>query len=236
MKNQYVGDVGDFCIYGLLRALLKETGLTLGFNWYLTRNDPARPSDGKYVTYLNRRTRLGQSLRPLDDELYNGLRRIVVQEKRRSIGRIERSGLLPAPTLFFSRRLEDYRRRENWHRRALAKLKEAEVVFLDPDNGVTLTTRGRKHASLGEIRDYFARGQSVIAYNQRGHQSQADYEARFRALRREMPGAAYLRLRAHHGTDRDFCFFLQPGHQAIMERAAAFLARWAPHFTDETEP
>ena len=50
MKNQYVGDIGDYGKYGLLRFLAKN-GIKIGVNWYVTENDGS--SDGKFIEYLN---------------------------------------------------------------------------------------------------------------------------------------------------------------------------------------
>lgn len=49
MKNQYVGDIGDYGKYGLLRFLANH-GICIGVNWYLTENDES--SDGKFTDYL----------------------------------------------------------------------------------------------------------------------------------------------------------------------------------------
>ena len=49
MKNQYVGDIGDYGKYGLLRFLASH-GIKIGVNWYLTENDGS--TDGKFTTYL----------------------------------------------------------------------------------------------------------------------------------------------------------------------------------------
>ena len=38
MKNQYVGDIGDYGKYGLLR-FLSNRGIKIGINWYLTKDD-----------------------------------------------------------------------------------------------------------------------------------------------------------------------------------------------------
>ena len=51
MKNQYVGDIGDFGKYGLLRFLANH-GIKIGVNWYLTEDDSS--SDGRFTGYLNR--------------------------------------------------------------------------------------------------------------------------------------------------------------------------------------
>lgn len=38
MKNQYIGDIGDYGKYGMLRYL-EKSGIKIGVNWYLTEND-----------------------------------------------------------------------------------------------------------------------------------------------------------------------------------------------------
>ena len=38
MKNQYLGDIGDYGKYGLLRFLAIR-GIKIGINWYLTEDD-----------------------------------------------------------------------------------------------------------------------------------------------------------------------------------------------------
>lgn len=68
MKNQYIGDIGDYGKYGLLR-FLAQRGLRIGVNWYLTENDDS--SDGKFVDYLNK-----EELRSADPTLFDFLRSI----------------------------------------------------------------------------------------------------------------------------------------------------------------
>lgn len=53
MKNRYVGDLGDFGKYTLLKTLCgpesdRVPSLRLGIVWYLTRDDPSR-KDGKFT-------------------------------------------------------------------------------------------------------------------------------------------------------------------------------------------
>ena len=50
MKNQYIGDIGDYGKYGMLRYL-EKSGVKIGVNWYLTENDDS--NDGKFTTYLD---------------------------------------------------------------------------------------------------------------------------------------------------------------------------------------
>ena len=49
MKDQYVGDIGDFGKYGLLRYL-NGRSLRIGVNWYLTPRDGR--TDGNHTEYL----------------------------------------------------------------------------------------------------------------------------------------------------------------------------------------
>ena len=51
MKNQYIGDIGDYGKYGLLRFMANR-GIKIGVNWYLTENGGS--SDGRFTDYLNR--------------------------------------------------------------------------------------------------------------------------------------------------------------------------------------
>ena len=38
MKDQYIGDIGDYGKYGLLRYLISN-GINIGINWFYTEND-----------------------------------------------------------------------------------------------------------------------------------------------------------------------------------------------------
>ncbi len=51
MKNRYVGDIGDFGKYALLRVFA-ETGGKVCINWYLTTDDVS--NDGKSTDYLQK--------------------------------------------------------------------------------------------------------------------------------------------------------------------------------------
>lgn len=54
MKNQYVGDIGDYGKYGLLKYLALRD-IIIGVNWYLTENDDS--NDGKHIAYLKNEKR-----------------------------------------------------------------------------------------------------------------------------------------------------------------------------------
>jgi len=52
MQNKYVGNVGDFGKYGMLRALFQNSPLKLGVNWCLVEKEEKK-NDGKHTAYLN---------------------------------------------------------------------------------------------------------------------------------------------------------------------------------------
>ena len=156
MQDNYVGDIGDYGKYGLLRTV-DNVGLSLAVNWYnVVPKKDNKQNDGKYTSYLS----LPQKYRNYDPPLFDALHKIVCCEQCRHIGRIEQEHLFNA-SFFSSEILSD---RPQWHQ---------QVVFLDPDNGLetqTMFHTGKateKHVKWEELRDYYSRGQSVILYQHR---------------------------------------------------------------------
>ena len=169
MQDRYAGDIGDFVKFGLLRALVATTlPLRLGVNWYLTV-DESHNADGKHSRYLEAESIHHQSLKMCDGDLMVRLAGVVASG--RSVAALETAAALPTGTLTFSERLvesigEAGRRR--WHQGALAALEPAEVVFVDPDNGIRAVRRGSrpgKFVFLDELADYSGRRQSLIVYH-----------------------------------------------------------------------
>ena len=252
MQDRYTGDVGDFGKYGLLRCLRGPDAapLRLGVVWYRTDSDivDADPvNDGKHVAYL--RPQHERSFRPCDPPLYDGLREIVKRGDRR-VGAVARSGLLGPDTLFH----DDYvpgppddtfgearvvpRRR--WAQEALRAMRDCDLVFLDPDNGLEARsvpiTRAKapKYAYLEEVEALFGRGQSVVIYHHLGrHGSHADQIARWtERLQQRLAPADIFTLRFHRGTARAF-FVLATADlaPALRERATAVdRPPWREHF------
>ena len=103
MQNRYVGDLGDFGKYGLLRALCgfgaapDMRRLSLGVVWYLIP-DEWHNEDGKHIRYLQPIARNLDRFRSCDPELYDALARIV--ELERNVSAIRKSGILPAGAAF----------------------------------------------------------------------------------------------------------------------------------------
>ena len=165
MQDIFVGDIGDYGKYGLLRAVCAES-LSLSINWY--RVFPGKEhqrADGKFTSYLSK----PQLYRGYDPALFDSLHKILMVENNRKIERIEQEGILKAA--YFSEEIGS--QRTAWHEKALEQTKGTEVVFLDPDNGLESDNMYRsdgftnKHVRWTELKDYYDRGQNVIVYQHR---------------------------------------------------------------------
>jgi hypothetical protein len=174
MKDKYVGDIGDFGKYALLRFLANDD-LVLGVVWYLTKCAD-KGKDGKFIQYLSSQ-RGTVELGECDRKLFIALGKIVESNDRR-VARIREDDILPKNTLFYENHLDfeetpvDSRPevRATWCQEAFKKIELAQLVFLDPDNGLTLNERkrfwkaGPKYVFVDEIRRYLAQGKSLILY------------------------------------------------------------------------
>ena len=121
MQDCYVGDIGDYGKYGLLREVSKA-GLSLSVNWY--RVNPVKrgkQDDGKYISFLHN----SSLYRGYDPALFDSLQKIVINEHNRKIERVEEENLFSA--VYFSEELSQPR--ENWHSRALDRTKNSKIVF-----------------------------------------------------------------------------------------------------------
>ena len=182
MQNRYVGDVGDFGKYGLLRHLCgtracPRASLRLAVVWCLYP-DEEHNSDGKYVGYLSESVANGSFFRSCDPELYEALRDIVASGRRR-VGSIGEYGILPEDTKYYNRVLyypKGTRRRcrelmhADWIHGALAESATADIVFVDPDNGIfngPLHWRGTapKYTFVEDLQEFVRRGQSLVIYH-----------------------------------------------------------------------
>ena len=97
MQDRYVGDIGDFAKYALLRRLAGLPGqrpMRVAVVWCLFP-DEIHNSDGRHISYLGRAEFAG-----LDDELRVILREIV-HSGSRCISAVAAGGVLPCGTVFY---------------------------------------------------------------------------------------------------------------------------------------
>jgi hypothetical protein len=248
MQDRYVGDLGDFGKYGLLRGLFRSGNLSkrlvLGVLWYLVP-DESHNADGKHVNYLID-SRLGSAaLRSCDPALFDALSNIL-KRRARTVAEVETSNILPSTTLYFRNTLDfrgvprskRKRAREGWFAAALEATRGADVVFLDPDNGLQTKTpathlKGPKFAYYSDLSQLVARGQSLIIYHHICRQGAAldQVRRRLRDLREIVgPSPDVFALLYRRGSCRAYLFVdLRP--RQLHRFAREFLqTSWGAHF------
>jgi hypothetical protein len=149
VRDQYAGDVSDVLKFAFLRALA-GVDRTLGIAWYYAQGDDGRP-DGRHLEW-----RHVAAWRLLDEELHKGLATL----PERSIAALERAAIWPTGALFHREPIPPRGERSAWGTRKRSALKGADIVFLDPDNGIGAETK--KHATFSEIQLLRKPGRAIV--------------------------------------------------------------------------
>lgn len=234
MQHRYVADVGDFGKFGLLNALLPRgsaRSLRLGVLWCLTHPNgkEAHRNDGKHVSYLN--DPRYRSLVACDPALHAKLREVFA--KQRHLLEVQMADVLPTNTLYWEQCIEDralpppYRSiyRQAYLSQAALALREAELIFADPDNGIAekATATDGKSILLSELAQFWELGKSVLAYNHRPRIAEATLRSRYSQFKRTLNASALTVFRFRKGSQRDFLLFMQPKHRSLLtSRSTAF--------------
>lgn len=230
MQDRYTGDVGDFGKYGLLRALtgLTTTGprLRLGVIWYRVP-DESGSDDGKHVSYLS--ASKSDEYRPCDPDLYGRMQEIV-GSCQRTVASVEEWGVLSADTLFYSAPVPTGRaQRQRWAAAARGSMAEAQVVFVDPDNGLEGKNPTAKHALFDELAPLRDGNRTIVIYQQQGRMRggrTVEIPWWLRQVRERLPDARRaFGLRLARGTSRVFIVVPAADQVDVLRRRArAFLA------------
>jgi hypothetical protein len=193
MQDRYVGDVGDYGKYGLLRALARHSADCgpLAIVW-CRYPDESHNSDGRHTSYLSSPAFAG-----LDPELHSTLRGIISRKERR-IKAVQQAGIFQPDTIYFedtphavagAKPSQRIAARAEWRARALDATCHAGVVFFDPDNGLETKSVPKSHPKAGkyiywdDLLPFWTRGQSLIVYHHLNRTSPAAVQTA--ALRHE---------------------------------------------------
>jgi len=227
MQDRYTGDIGDYVKYGLLRAL--AGGRRLGVAWYLFP-DEGHNDDGRHIGYLNDH---GQ-WRGHDPALFDVLRQIVADDQRK-VSAVEQSTILGAAKfsgeILFAPELTPAMRRSwrsQWFENIQTSLKECDLVFADPDNGLCEDEK----FSSGKVKDWkrmplceakaLAQGRTAVIYHHNtrragGHEKEIAYWI-------DQLGEGTLALRWRAYSSRTF-FVVNPA-KGMSERLERFSDEW----------
>ena len=173
MKNQYIADIGDYGKYGLLLYLAGQ-GIKIGVNWYLTKDD--EPGFKPQIKYLEDKY---IAMRDYNPALYELMKDLNEQRdsKKLCIQMVEKSGLFPSFSFYHEILKTDElptkereTARKQWHIKALEMLKDTDLVFADPDNGLSKNMKARKQGSQKyilpcEIEAYFQDKKDIVYYH-----------------------------------------------------------------------
>src|SRR5579875_685353 len=149
MRDQYAGDVSDVLKFAFLRALSGKDR-TLGIAWYYAPGDDGR-SDGRHLEWRDE-----TAWRALDEELHTGLAAL----PERSVAALELAMIWPEGALFHREPMPPRANRSAWGIRKRSALGSADIMFLDPDNGIGEETE--KHATFSEIRLLRKPGRAIV--------------------------------------------------------------------------
>lgn len=244
MQDNFVGDIGDFTKFGLLRALAgicpqAEPALALGVVWYVPDRRTiaeTNPGYGQSRGYLDQ----GREYRDCDPALFDCLYGIAAHGG--SLTAVEQSGILGNGTVFWTEPIGPARTR--WLEQALSATANAEVIFLDPDVGLATTAMEKKlkpsakHVQRNEIRAFMrlSRKQTVVVYQHypRTNSSRnAQVEAWRAALRTRLASEP---PRVVCSGSREFVILPADRHAAIIgDRLATLLSgRWGRYIEPGT--
>ena len=180
MKDQYVGDIGDFANNGLLRVLCGTQedpvpGMRLCIIWY---RNPSQDQYGNQVGYLNPSDHNSQTYRRCDPDLYRELQKLVgrrmKRDERRRIEDIMGSNILPCGTRHHEANIPTPARinsRQEWLEEAIGTTEESDVIFLNPDTGIDWDGKAKlKYVHPWELRRWLGTEKILVIYQhaQRG--------------------------------------------------------------------
>jgi hypothetical protein len=246
MQNRYVGDVGDYGKYALLRALCQPAPeIALAVIWCLFP-DESHNNDGRHISYL-RDKRFVQ----LDPDLHEKLAHIVFRE-RRSLSEVEKSGCLPVSTVFCSEPIsathivqdgasERRRYRAEWLSDCLHRTRNCDLAFFDPDNGLEIASVAKHQPKAGkyiywdELVPFWRRGNSLLIYHHLNRTESASNQVEMLARRctTELYGANPVPLVFRRGSSRVFWLIhhVDPLGCELQRRARDMLnSGWSRHF------
>jgi hypothetical protein len=149
MRDQYAGDVSDFLKFALLRVLA-GSDRRLGVAWYYVPGDDGR-ADGRHLEW---RGEVGW--KALDAVLHAELSALEI----RTVAALEFLAIWPPGAIFHNDPMSPKAERAEWCRRKREILEPADLVFVDPDNGLGNETK--KHATLAEVRKLRRAGRAIV--------------------------------------------------------------------------
>lgn len=188
MKNKYFGDVHDYRKYGLLRVMIRASGLRFLIVWMLTPDDVS--TDGNLVSYLEHPDKWSRH----DPVLFQAIKRFLARRGYRRVSLIEKTGLLPNARYFSDPVPDSASVRNLWFALLVRRAQKSDLVFLDAGLEIKSKPYGAKGSSQfvywREVEALWATGKSLLIYQHFTREKRSNFIQRLLdALGNATPGS-----------------------------------------------
>jgi hypothetical protein len=229
VKDQYFGDVTDYRKYGFLKALMEGSRLSLGVCWLRTVSAGRR--NGASWQYLHQR----EHWRHYDPRLYDALHRLLDPCVERTVLHAESWGLLPGARYYHALLSDDASQRHSYFADVWQRLRDTQLLFLDPDNGLEVQSvgYGRKMSAQylywHEVDEAYARGHSLVIYQHFAREKREEFVSRLAGrLEERLAGARVASFRTANAV---YLTAVRPEHSMPLQTARDLvLHRWNGQF------
>jgi len=218
MQGQRFGGIGDLIKLAFLRHLME--GRRLAVCWYFSEQKERRSLQEKHFSYLQR----PDEFRHLAPEIFDTLKAIVDRRLPDSnyVAALQASGLLAGAPFHCEKVPKKLRLRRDWATGLVDWVDDANLIFLDPENGIQGKRLTPKHVALSEIAALRSRDRALITVQR---QSGRRLEAKFIADQLKSIGCDRLELvRFRLVASRFYVVF---DHDDVLsERISSFARKW----------
>lgn len=231
MQNRYVADIGDYVKLAILRTLAPNR--KLGVVWWIFP-DESHNADGRHREYLKDENKW----KHFDQDLFDALLKIE-KTKNRDVCALEKAAVLqnavfvsdpvPCEVRPFSRRPEA---RRQWLEGVKVKLKDCDLVFLDPDNGIAserlkLTwRRAGKSVKVDEMKGLQENNRAMVVYHHQTRYSGGHSLEIFDLAKRLKSNGLHVSGALRAGPFSPRIFFIINGDNDLHERAKRIEECW----------
>jgi hypothetical protein len=218
MQIHNCGGIGDFGKFALLRHLTQDRRLAVC--WYLTGASDEPKNRDKHFDYLRR----PDSFRHLAPELYDRLAEFADGRPAFAdpLTALQSSGVLENAVFIRQQVPQKASVRPLWAERLANSVSGANLVFLDPDNGIEGQRLTNRHVALAEIAALRRKDRAlVIGHHQSGRKAEVKYLAdRVKSLGCDIVEIVRLRLVT------SYLYVIVDHDTAITELTATFVRKW----------
>ena len=218
MQQRRFGSIGDLVKLAFLHHL--QEGRHLAVCWYLTGQGANRPLPQKHFAYLKRPT----EFRNLAPEIFDTLKSIVESSTvgLSYITALEASGVLNDAVFHHEQVPKRAALRKSWTTSLVDSVSKANLIFLDPDNGIQGRRLTPKHVALAEIAALRRQERALVTVQ---HQSGQKLEVKSIAERLKYIGCQRLEIVRFRLVSSQF-YVIVDYDNSLDARISCFARKW----------